>query len=66
MQRRNVTRDNTANMTKIREHQLHRATADTKQLMLKIRVAKHILAFVVMQIQPATEPMALRRAQNWF
>ena len=37
------------------------------QLTLKIRLAKHNSStFVVVQKQPATEPMTLRRAQHRF
>ena len=55
MQRRNVTRDNIVNMTRIREDQVHRVTPDTKPLMLIIRVTKHILTFVVVQKRSANE-----------
>ena len=55
-------------MTRIREDQVRGETPKTKQLTLKIRVAKHnILTLIVLQKRPAIiERMTLRRAQHRF
>ena len=54
-----LTRDNTVNMKRIREDQVCGGTLDTKQLTLKILVAKHdVLTFIVVQKRLASDPNA--------